>query len=219
MAGNSTKHNLIITQTIAITIWHNKKASKMGYFVGTEEVNIFLDKKHFEDVYKKMCELNDYDDLKRGGQFGGNDDPVEGDKYNRNKWFSWMSYNYPETCPDMKSIFDALGIELTFDDNGNLTNLGYWDKTGSEDYFLSCLAGYVEDGSFINWKGEESEDYYQYYFKDGKMIVKQAVITFDYESKEPEVYHFGQMSESDKQLDEWRKKIAAQKEIEEVGNG
>jgi serine/threonine protein kinase len=136
MAGNSTEHNLTITQTIAIKIWHNKKANKMGYFVGTEEVNIFLDKKHFEDVYKKMCELNDYDDLKRGGQFGSNDDPVEGDKYNRNKWFSWMPYNYPETCPDMESILQALGIEFTLDDNGNLTNLGYWDKTGSEDYFL-----------------------------------------------------------------------------------
>jgi hypothetical protein len=119
----------------------------------------------------------------------------------------------------MESILQALGIEFTLDDNGNLTNLGYWDKTGSEDYFLSCLAGYVEDESFINWKGEESEDYYQYYFKDGKMIVKQAVITFDYESEEPEVYHFGQMSKSDMQLDEWRKKMDAQKEIKEVGNG
>jgi hypothetical protein len=39
----------------------------MGYYIGTEDVNIFLDKKHFDDVYKRMCEINDYDDLKRGG--------------------------------------------------------------------------------------------------------------------------------------------------------
>ena len=182
----------------------------MGYFVGTEEVNIFLDKKHFEDVYKKMCELNDYDDLKRGGQFGGNNDPIEGDKYNRNKWFSWMSYNYPETCPDMESILQELGIEFTLDDDGNLTYLGYWDKTGSEDYFFSCFAGFVKDDSYICMKGEESEDYYRYMFKGGKMYLQRAEVIINYDQEDEEVYEFGKMSVSDAKMAEWRRKLDEQ---------
>ena len=83
----------------------------MGYYVNIEDTDFFLDKKHFEDVYKKMCELNNYDALKRGGSFGSNNDLVEGEKWNRNAWFSWMEYNYPDIYSDMNSILIALGFE------------------------------------------------------------------------------------------------------------
>jgi|688.fasta_scaffold00117_126 hypothetical protein len=178
----------------------------MGYYIGTEDVNIFLDKEHFDDVYKRMCEINDYDDLKRGGSYGGDEKQVEGQRYNSKKWFSWMAYDYPETCPDMKSIFDALGFELEFDENGNLVGLGYWDKAGSEDYFLSCFAGYVKDGSYIQWKGEEAEDYYRYLFKDGKMIYQRAEMILKYSDENSETYEFGKPCSSDVAMIEWSRK-------------
>lgn len=175
----------------------------MGYYVNIEDSNIFLDKKHFEDVYKKMCELNDYDDLKRGGSFGGNEDPVDGDKWNRSKWFSWMEYNYPEIYPDMNSILATMGFDTNYDEDGNLNGLYYSDKTGSEDYFLSCFAGFVKDESFIQWKGEENEDYYRYYFKDGEMIVQRATMVLTYSGEYDEVYEFGKPSESDLKTKQW----------------
>jgi hypothetical protein len=178
----------------------------MGYYIGTEDVNIFLGKEHFDDVYKRMCEINDYHDLKRGGSYGGNNDTTEDDRYPKDKWFSWMAYNYPETCPDMKSIFDALGFELDFDEAGNLVGLGYWDKSGNEDYFLSCFAGYVKDGSYIQWKGEESEDYYRYLFKDGKMIAQRATMVLTYSDEDSETYEFGKPTASDLIMIEWSRK-------------
>lgn len=182
----------------------------MGYYIGTEDVNIFLDKKYFDDVYKKMCELNDFHELKRGGSFGANTDEVEGDRYPRNKWFSWMEYNYPEIYSDMNSILIALGFDVEYDKEGNLVGLGYWDKSGSEDYFFSCFAGFVKDGSFINMKGEESEDYYRYIFKDGKMIHQGADVVIKYNEVDEEVYEFGKPSSSDLHIIEWGKNLQEQ---------
>lgn len=179
----------------------------MGYYIGTEDVEIFLDKKYFDDVYKKMCELNDFHELKRGGSFGANTDEVEGDRYPRNKWFSWMEYNYPEIYSDMNSILVALGFDIEYDKDGNLVGLGYWDKSGNEDYFFSCFAGFVKDGSFINMKGEETDDYYRYIFKDGKMIWQKAEMTLKYLDETSEVYEFGKPSSSDLHMIEWRKNL------------
>lgn len=186
----------------------------MGYYTSTYRTNIFLDKKHFDAVYKKMCELNDFHDLKRGGSFGSNNDPVETDRYPRNKWFSWMDYNYPETCRDMKAILIQLGFSLEFDENGNLIGLDYYDKTGAEDYFISCFAGFVDDGNYIEWKGEENEDYYRFIFRDGKMLKQQGSVSIDYDACEPDVYIFGEPTASDKASIEWWKEFHAKRDLE-----
>ncbi len=186
----------------------------MGYYVNIEDSDIFLDKKHFEAVYEKMCELNNHDELKRGGSFGANEDPVDGEKWNRNKWFSWMEYNYPEIYPDMHSILETMGFDTNYDEDGNLINLYYGDKTGSEDYFLSCFAGLIKDGSFIQWKGEENDDYYRYYFKDGKMLVQKATVSFSYSDEYTEVYEFCKPSQSDISTQKWLEELRNKKELE-----
>ena len=173
----------------------------MGYYVYTTDSNFFLDKKHFQSVYEKMCKLNDFDELKRGGMFGSNNDPVPGEKYNRNSWFSWMPHDYPETMPDMQTILMELGFDLVFDTDGNLTDLSYSNKVGNEDYFLNCFAGFVNDGSYIQFRGEESEDVYRYYFSKGKMIMQRALIK--YEWQEGEEYTFGELSADDRRTKEW----------------
>ena len=178
----------------------------MGYYITIESEDIFLDKKYFTDVYARMCELNDHDELKRGGSFGSNNDAVDGERYSKNKWFSWMSYNYPDTCPDMESILAALGFDTDYDSDGNLVGLRYSDKTGSEDYFLSCFAGFIKAGSYIEFSGEETEDYYRYLFDDKNMFLQQGVMTVTYEEV-GEQYEFGKMTKDDKEMAEYRKKL------------
>ena len=184
----------------------------MGYYTNTEVVKIFLDKKYFEDVYNKMCELNDHHDLKRGGSFGRNNDNVEGERYPRDKWFSWMPYNYPEILSDMNAILSELGFDTEYDKDGNLVGLSYSDKTGNEDYFLQCFAGYVTDGSYIEFKGEESDDYYRFLFENGKMIMQRGIVSINYE--DGEVYEFGKMNHSDTASKIWLDKWRAEKEAE-----
>ena len=188
----------------------------MGYYVTTIDSDLFLEKKNFEDVYKKMCELNDFDELKRGGMIGNKDEDGSKERYNKNAWFSWMEYNYPEIYSDMASILLAIGFEIGYDEDGNLNSLHYNDKAGSEDYFLSCFAGFVKEGSFIEWKGEEDGDYYQHVFTNGKMLLKRGEMSIDYDKHEAEAYEFGKMSKSDTELAEWSKRWKAEREAQEI---
>lgn len=192
----------------------------MGYYVQSIDNDFFLDKKYFDDVYNKMCELNDYHDLKRGGSFGSNTDPIEGERYPRNKWFSWMDYNYPETCDDLFEILTRVGFEWAIDDDGNMYNLRYaYEKTGSEDYFLTCFAPFVRDGSFIEFQGEDY-DHWKYVFENGKMTYYKGRVEVIYEAVE--TYEFGKLSQDDIALALWREKymkeMAEQKAAQALEN-
>jgi hypothetical protein len=59
-------------------------------------------------------------------------------------------------------------------------------------------------------KGEESEDYYRYIFKDGKMIHQSADVLITYNEADEEVYEFGKPSSSDLHMIEWRKNLQEQ---------
>jgi hypothetical protein len=173
----------------------------MGYYVRTVESNIFLDKKHFDDAYKKLCELNDYDELKRGGSFGYNSESDASEKYNKSKWFSWMDYNYPETCSDLQSVLNQVGFTCFFDDDGNLNELLYDEnKTGNEDYFLCALAEFVQDGSWIAFKGEEDDDYYRFIYENKKMYSEKGKVKIFWENVGE--YEFGKLSPTDAMLKE-----------------
>lgn len=169
----------------------------MGYYVMTTDVDIFLHKKYFHDVYKKMCKLNDYDELKRGGTHPRNEEYTT--RYNPNVWFSWMEYNYPETCKDMFEILTQVGFSWALDDDGNLVDLRYENnKTGNEDYFLMCFAEYINDGSYITFQGEENYDTYRYVYDSGKMHYYIGEIDIRWIHRD--VYDFGKLSKSDQEL-------------------
>ena len=170
----------------------------MGYYVHTTDVEIFLHKDNFDDVYKKMCELNDHDELKRGGAFPRNAEYTG--RYNPNAWFSWMDYNYPETCKNLFEILDQIGFEYRLDQFGNLVHLNYpSNKSGNEDYFLCCFAGYVPAGSYVTFQGEEGE-YFRYFYTDKDMIFQSGIIDVTFEDME--TYVFAELTESDKKIAE-----------------
>lgn len=186
----------------------------MGYYVTLEESNIFVKKEDFDAVYQKMCQLNDFDELKRGGSFGSNNDNVEGERYPRDKWFSWMDYNYPETCNNLFEVLQQLGFDWDLDEDGNLINLSYYNKVGNEEYFLSCFAGYTRDGDYLSYKGEENDDYFRFVFFEDKMSRWHGNVKITWEPAE--VYDFGKPTQADiaskKYMEEYRKKLAAEKE-------
>lgn len=157
----------------------------MGYYVRTIEQDIFLPKVHFDAVYKEMCKLNDHDELKRGGGWGGIDSSItsqsprpEGMNYHPAKWFSWMDANYPETCLSMEEVLTSLGFELRFDDEGNLIAMFYDNKTGQEELFIETMAPFMKDGSYIHWAGED-DYYWETRFESGAIIEKVGRIIYD----------------------------------------
>lgn len=149
----------------------------MGYYVETIGCDFVLHKENFEKAYEAMCELNDHDELKRGGQHPSKE-KWEG-RYNPNVWFSWLPYNYPETTSSVIDILELLGFEnLQFNDDGDLIYLTYYSKIGGEENFFKSIAPFVLDNSYIDWRGEDGE-LWRWYFSNGEMLIKNGRVVFD----------------------------------------
>jgi len=150
----------------------------MGYFVNTTDCNLFVSKDNFDAAYKAMCALNDRDDLKHGGSYGGDgvdaDSPrPEGMTYHPAKWFSWMPANYPEVCKDFESILKEMGFDCEFDAEGNLVRVIYDNKIGSEGHFFEAIAPFIKDGSWIEWRGEDGAEW-RWFFTGGTVVEQSA---------------------------------------------
>jgi len=144
----------------------------MGYYIRTEASHFFIKKEHFQSCYKAMCKLNDYDSLKRGGGWGGEvskEDPrPAGLNYHPARWFSWLDANYPETISTCDQLLMELGFNTEYDSDGNLIGVSYDDKKGQEDIFFAAIAPWVQDDSWIEWRGEGG-DMFRWMFSGGQM--------------------------------------------------
>lgn len=152
----------------------------MGYYVHTAEVNFRIKKANLDKAYQAVCEINKHNDLKGGGSSTGE------------KWFSWMMADYPAHCKDIFEVLHQLGFEVVVSEDpenkGDIMWLSYDSKTGDEKVFFTALAPFIEDGSFINWVGED-HDLWQWMFKDGKMLHIPGVITYDINSAQEPCHH------------------------------
>jgi hypothetical protein len=146
----------------------------MGYYVKIQDSTAFLPKENYGEAYKLMCDLNKDNSLKRGGSYGnGFETPPEVGAH-PNIWFSWMDWNYPETCPNAVSILEALGFECSEDDDG-IHILCYNSKSGSEDLFLKTI-GHLMTGYMV-WVGEEGE-IWKYEFSESGLIEYEGIVKF-----------------------------------------
>jgi hypothetical protein len=146
----------------------------MGYYIDTTDSNMVIKKENFEEAYKSLVNLNEdpeFDDIKHGGTsqeeyepgkvISMHDPRPEGYKYHPAKWFSWMEANWPESqnCSNLKGLLETVGFELGFDEDGNIVGMIYNDKTGCEHTFLEHIAKFIEPGSFMNFRGEDGEQW------------------------------------------------------------
>lgn len=155
----------------------------MGYYVSTIEAEFFLSKVNFDDAYKAMCALNDRDDLKRGGSYGGGGIDARSDRpaglnYHPHKWFSWLDPDYPDKLKTTPDILQQIGFDLHYDDNGNIVYLQYDNKMGQEDLFLEAIAPFVKRNSYIIWRGEDGE-HWKDIFINNRIVRKAGYLTFD----------------------------------------
>ena len=123
----------------------------MGYYVNIDSSTFMILKKDYEDAYVAMCALNQFDNIKRGGSYHKDPDT---DEVTENKWFSWMTPNYPDICLTAEDIFQELGFEINTSETG-LEICGYDNKTGQEDLFLEACCPWAS--GFIIWNGEEGD--------------------------------------------------------------
>lgn len=145
----------------------------MGYYIHTTDSDFYVAKSKQRPAYVALCALNDRDDLKRGGSWGGDgvnaDSPrPAGMDHHPAKWFSWMAADYPSKCNTLGEVLAELGFDVDYDPDDNIVGLSYSSKIGQEALFLETMAPFVRDGSYINWQGEDGE-HFRYEFSNGSM--------------------------------------------------
>lgn len=132
----------------------------MGYYVSTTDVNLTIPQEKVKNAFQAAIDMNTdrgFQAFKSGGSSTGE------------RWFSWVSDNYHETAGDLIDVTDEeFRFQGSFyDDEGNF-HLGEFDsKVGDEGILFDVLAPYVEDGSHVEWLGEEGERW-RWVFKEGK---------------------------------------------------
>jgi hypothetical protein len=159
----------------------------MGYYVNIDWMettnDIFIKSENYVEAYNNLCWLNtnpDFDILKRGGSFGGENQwgidsrsarPSELD-YHPAKWFSWMKADYHKHASTLIEILSMVGFSVMENERG-IQSFRYSDKTGCEETFLCALAPFIESESHIYWSGEDG-DKWKNSFTNGKMFYHKA---------------------------------------------
>lgn len=132
----------------------------MGYYVNTTDVNLRIPADRQADAYEALCRLNWRNDLKRGGVYRAGASVPDGP--HPDIWFSWLQWNYHETCDHLECILVHVGFETFTDDAGTLHIVHYDDKTGCEDIFLEALAPFYDRTNgepFVEWHGEDDDEW------------------------------------------------------------
>lgn len=126
----------------------------MGYYVEILESTFRIPAENLDAAYEAMCQLNfTVPNYQKSGVLGVEEIPEFGP--HPKKWFSWMDWNYHESCLDAQAILEELGFETFFSDEGDLA-IGYFNsKAGQEDLFLDAISPLSK--GYIVWKGEEGE--------------------------------------------------------------
>lgn len=132
----------------------------MGYHVDLVEADFTVPFEHINTIEDKFRTLNTCDSLKRGGSYN-----ADGTK---NPWFSFM--NMWEDSFTAKETFECLGFDVEESDDGSLSLTYFSNKSGQEELFLMCVAPFVKDGSYLNWVGEDGEEF-SHTVKDGVLFI------------------------------------------------
>lgn len=140
----------------------------MGYYVTLEESTFTLPTDELDEAYRRMCNLNERDDLKNGGSYSGGKMTA--------KWFSWMPENYPETCENADSIFRELGFQTEQSAEG-LKLVGYDSKTGQEELFLQAVCDLAAADSRMYWIGEDGQRW-MYEYGGERPVCYEATVNY-----------------------------------------
>jgi hypothetical protein len=93
------------------------------------------------------------------------------------KKISYVEKEDIEATNNLEDLFEVFGFEIDFDSTtGHLDTIDFvWEKLGEEMILLKQIAPYVEEGSYIQWVGEDG-DIWRYVFRNNIFeIIKSKI--------------------------------------------
>lgn len=150
----------------------------MGYNVITSAINVTIPAGKVQACYEALCALNARDDLKIGTR-RPNPTPKPADSKSvassPDKWFSWMPWNYDETCKTLQDIWEEVGFDCVKNADGSVSLEFYDGKTGCERTFLREAAPYIKPGSYVVWAGDDGDVWADIFDRTGVMRVVDVI--------------------------------------------
>jgi hypothetical protein len=142
----------------------------MGYYVTLTDADFLIPKAKEAKAIGALKALNDpkYDQQKQGGTWDGTGKSAA--------WYSWMTADYDQHVKSCAEVFTQLGFEVEETAEG-LRLTGYDNKTGQEDLFLAAVAPYVQEDSYLNWRGEDGI-LYRFQFDGEKMTELESRVSW-----------------------------------------
>ncbi len=144
----------------------------MGYNVEIQDSTFKIPLKNKDEAYNRLCQLNYkiHNNQKMGGSYPKKTTECPEYGPHESSWFSWMEWNYHETCSDLVEILNELGFDVSQDEE--YIKIDYYSsKSGQEGLFLKEISN-LSEGHII-WRGEDGEFWVEVYGEDE---VKQKTV-------------------------------------------
>ena len=158
----------------------SQRGHTLGYYVSTTGGAFNVPKENEQAAYQAVCALNDRDELKDGGAWGGDHDAEaprpEGLDFHPSRWFSWMPANYPKKCKTLADVFTELGFAvIELEDSISIES--YDSKMGQEELFLEAIAPYCDADSWFEWRGEDGAQW-RHTVQNGRLVVWESEVIY-----------------------------------------
>lgn len=134
----------------------------MGYYVTLVDADFIIPAAKRAAAFAALKRLNgpEYDEYKVVSNTPGDE-----------ARFPWMPTLWDETCTSIGDVLELLGFEFDYLRNADTAIYRYDGKWSDHiELFLSTLAPFVDDGSFLIFGGEQPMDFWKYVVEDGELV-------------------------------------------------
>ncbi len=143
----------------------------MGYYVSITDADCTIPVADAGEAFYTLTLLDDsqYDKYKSGGRWS------QGKQ--TSKWFAWMPEKL-ESLGSLQGILEHMGFEVSEEQVLGVDVLritDYDSKSGDEDYLMATIAPWVTKGSWIEWRGEDGEQW-RWEFDGSRMLRREGLI-------------------------------------------
>ena len=144
----------------------------MEYYIELRDSDFYIKEKNFKNVLEAISNLMTQTDKMNGGSS------------NEDRWFSWVNTDNVLRAirqNNLRQVMTEWRFPVGFEDvgKGDICDLSFsGEKSGDEVYFFDAIAPWVEDGSFLEFQGEEGERW-RWEFQNGKMIERFAKVIWE----------------------------------------
>ena len=144
----------------------------MGYCIEIGSVEFKITKK--KDKNKKIVDKLKKYFLEQVDTVGG------GGNSNGERWYAWVEMKDIKEAKTIGDFMEAFAYEPQYDtETGDIVDLFFnGEKLGDDEFFFKTIAPYIEDGSYIEYIGEDNA-FWKYVFKKGIMYVKNGTVVYE----------------------------------------